>query len=87
MSKFLHHADDHDDPKATAIPLVFSKNSRAKRMPFESSSLIVWTALWIVNTYSEFQENIFSNNRDITKCQFLPRQCQGYTNTSGFLRN
>ena len=28
-------------------------------------------ALWIVNTHSEFQVNIFSNNRDITKCQFL----------------
>ena len=24
-----------------------------------------------MNTYSEFQVNIFSNNRDITKCQFL----------------
>ena len=38
-------------------------------MPFELSPLIVWTALWIVNSYSEFQVNIFSNNRDITKCQ------------------
>ena len=24
-----------------------------------------------LDTYSEFQANIFSNNRDITKCQFL----------------
>ena len=37
-------------------------------MHFEFSPLIVWIALWIVNTYSEFQVNIFSNNRDITKC-------------------
>ena len=40
-------------------------------MHFELSASIVWIALWIVNTYSEFQVNIFSNNRDITKCQFL----------------
>ena len=33
------------------------------------SPLIVWIALWIVNTYSKFQVNIFSNNRDITQCQ------------------
>ena len=26
-------------------------------------------ALCIVNTYSEFQVNIFGNNRDITKCE------------------
>ena len=30
--------------------------------------LIVLIALWILNTYSEFQDNIFSNNRDIRKC-------------------
>ena len=40
-----------------------------KKMHFELSPLIVWIALWIVNTYSEFQVNIFSNNRDMTKCQ------------------
>ena len=33
--------------------------------------LIVRIVLWIVNIYSEFQVNIFSNKRDITKCQFL----------------
>ena len=38
-------------------------------MHFEVSPLIVWIALWIVKTYSEFQVNIFSNIRDITKCQ------------------
>ena len=32
---------------------------------------MVWIALWIVNTYSEFQVNIFNNNRDITRCQSL----------------
>ena len=36
---------------------------------FGLSHLIVWIALWIVNTYSEFQVNIFCYNRDITKCQ------------------
>ena len=38
-------------------------------MHFELSSLIVWIALWTVNTYSKLQVNTFSNNRDITKCQ------------------
>ena len=38
-------------------------------MHFELSPLIVWVALWIVNTCSEFQVNIFSIDRDITKCQ------------------
>ena len=42
-------------------------------MHFELSPLIVLIALWIVNTYSNFQENtyrcIFSNKRDIKKCQ------------------
>ena len=33
------------------------------KMHFELSPLILWIALWIVNTYSEFQVNIFSNNR------------------------
>ena len=31
--------------------------------------LLVWVSLLIVNNYSEFQVNIFSNNRDIIKCQ------------------
>ena len=38
-------------------------------MSIELSPLIVWIALWIVNTYSESQVNIFSSNRDISKCQ------------------
>ena len=29
------------------------------------SPLIVWIVLWIMNTYSEFHVNIFSNNRDV----------------------
>ena len=33
------------------------------------SLLLVWVPLLIVNNYSEFQVNIFSNNRDIRKCQ------------------
>ena len=44
-------------------------NSEKKIMHFELSPLIVWIALWIVNTYSEFQVYIFGNDRDITKCQ------------------
>ena len=41
-----------------------------KKMHFELSPLIVWIALWIVKKYSEFQVySIFSNNRDISKCQ------------------
>ena len=31
-------------------------------MHFDLSLLIVWIAFWIVNTYSEFQVNIFNNN-------------------------
>ena len=36
-------------------------------MHFELSPMVEWIASWIVNTYSEFQVNIFSN-RDVTKC-------------------
>ena len=32
-------------------------------------SLLVWVPLSIVNNYSEFQVNIFSNDRVIRKCQ------------------
>ena len=42
---------------------------KKKKKHFKLSLLIVWIALSIVNTYSKFQVNIFSNNRDITKCQ------------------
>ena len=38
-------------------------------MHFELSPLIVWMVLCIVNTCSEFQVNICSNNRHIKKCQ------------------
>ena len=31
--------------------------------------LLVWVPLLIVNNYSEFQVHIFSNNRNIRKCQ------------------
>ena len=31
--------------------------------------LLVWVSLLIVNNYSEFQVNIFSDNRDIRKCE------------------
>ena len=57
--------------------LIENKNSKPKKghnsekMNSELSPLIVWIALWIVNKFSEFQVNIFSNNRDITKCQTL----------------
>ena len=39
-----------------------------RKKHFELSPLILWIALWTVNTHSEFQVKIFSNNRDITKC-------------------
>ena len=35
----------------------------------ELSPLLVWVTLLIINNCSEFQVNIFSNNRDIGKCQ------------------
>ena len=60
-----------------------------KKMHFKLSPLIVWIALWIVLTYSKFQVNIFSKNRDMTKCQFLHNHddaTKGYSNTLGFLR-
>ena len=45
-----------------------------KKMQFEMFPLIVWIVLWIVNTYSEFQENIFSNKRDITTVKVFARR-------------
>ena len=42
-----------------------------KKKKVELSPFIVWIALSIVNTYSGFQVNIFSNNRDITTSKFL----------------
>ena len=45
------------------------EHNSEKEMHFELSTLIVWIALWIVNTYSKFQVNIFSNKRDISKCR------------------
>ena len=61
-------------------------------MHFELSPLIVWIAPWIVNRYFDFQVNIFSNHKDITKCQsFLHDDDNDDAkaiddNTSGFLR-
>ena len=57
--------------------LIEDKKSKSKKgymyiydkMHFELSSLTLWIALWIVNTYSEFQVNIFNNKREITICQ------------------
>ena len=46
-------------------------------MHFELSPLIVWNALWKVNTYSEFHVYTFSNNRDMRKCQFYLSQKRG----------
>ena len=40
-------------------------------MHFELSPLIVWIAPLVVKTYSEFQENILGNKRNIPKCQFF----------------
>ena len=60
-------------------------------MHFMLSPLIAWTALWIVETHSEFQENIFNNNnKDITNVKVSARRRrrppQGYGTTSAFLR-
>ena len=46
--------------------------------------LLVWVPLLIVNNYSEFQVNIFSNNRDIRKYQSFACWQQGYDNTLMF---
>ena len=40
-------------------------------MHVELSTLMVWIALWIVNTYSEFQGNIFSSKQDITNVKIF----------------
>ena len=53
------------------------KGHNSEKMHFELSSLIVWIALWIANTYSEFQVNFFSNNRDITKGQSFSKLKKG----------
>ena len=48
-----------------------------------------WQKVVQKNTYSEYQVIVFSNNRDITKCQFLHHDYnndnEGCSNTSGFL--
>ena len=63
-------------PRLAVGCLIEDKKSKSKRgnnsenkMHFELSPLIVWIALWIVNTFAEFQVNIFSGNRDIAKWQ------------------
>ena len=47
-------------------------------MYFELSTMIVWISLLIVNTNSKFQESIFSNNRDITKCPSFSKSKKGH---------
>ena len=44
-------------------------SKKKKKVHLELSPLIVWIALWIVNTYFKFQVNTFCHNIDITKCQ------------------
>ena len=36
----------------------------SEKMHFQRSRFIVCIALWTENTYSKFQVNIFSNNKD-----------------------
>ena len=43
------------------------KGHNSEKNHFELSPMIVWNALWVVNTYSEGQVNTFRSNRDITK--------------------
>ena len=45
------------------------KPEEKKKMHFELSPLKVWIALWTVNTYLEFQVNIFSDDCGISECQ------------------
>ena len=53
MSKFLHETSK-------------SKKGHSFVKKIEGlSTLLVWVPLLIVKNYSEFQVNIFSNNRDI----------------------
>ena len=80
MSKFLH------------------ENSKSKRGITLSKNLglpplLVWVHLIILNNCSEFQVNIFSNNRDIGNVKVFVRRHrrrrrrrrrQGYDNTSTF---
>ena len=55
--------------------LIEDKKSKSKKghnseiMTFELSPFIVWIALGIVKTYTEFKVNIVCNNRDIIKYQ------------------
>ena len=53
MSKFLH-----ENSKSKKGPNFVKEN---EGLP----PLLVWAPLLILNNYSEFQLNIFSNNRDI----------------------
>ena len=44
-------------------------HNSVKKLEDYTHPLLVWVPLLIVNNYSEFQVNIFSNNGDIRKCQ------------------
>ena len=55
MSKFLH-----ENSKSNKGHNFVKKNEGL-------SPLLVWVTLLIVNNYSDFQVNLFSNNRDIWK--------------------
>ena len=57
MSKFLH--ENSKLKKGHNFVITLSKKIELL------STLLVWVPLLIVNNYSEFQVNIFSNNRDI----------------------
>ena len=48
--------------------LSWKRGISLEKMHFKLSLLIVWIALWIVNTYSKLRVNIFSNSKDIRKC-------------------
>ena len=61
MSKF-----SHENSKSKKGNNFVKKNGRL-------SPLLVWVPLLIGNNYSEIQVNIFSYNRDISKCQSFPQ--------------
>ena len=50
-------------------------------MHFELSPLVVWIALWIVNTSSKFQVNIFSNEKHYKMSVFAQQRHQTTTPT------
>ena len=54
------------------------KGHNSVKNAFSIISLDNMDCFWIVNTFFEFQVNIFSDNRDITKCQKILKSKKGH---------